>query len=194
MLNTLDEAEEGKIFLHRPITSREITQLEPITDSVFRARYNGSNGTMIVAVKFFKPYFIGFEWSRFRREVAILRMCEHPHIGGLIGAYVPTEREINNENWRDDSTGVKPFIVLEYLPDTLSEVIRTAHKTLPITTSFMYCHQIASAIHFLHSLGIVHRDLKPANVVVCVQPVFILFILLSLIVRARYLKILSLLN
>lgn len=70
MLCTLDEAEEGKVFLHKPISSREITQLEPITDSVFRARYIGNT---TVAVKFFKPYFIGFEWSRFRREVAILR-------------------------------------------------------------------------------------------------------------------------
>lgn len=25
-----------------------------------------------VAVKYFKPYYIGFEWERFRREVAIL--------------------------------------------------------------------------------------------------------------------------
>eukprot|EP01127_Copromyxa_protea_P015556 TRINITY_DN4488_c0_g1_i2.p1 TRINITY_DN4488_c0_g1~~TRINITY_DN4488_c0_g1_i2.p1 ORF type:complete len:1740 (+),score=308.01 TRINITY_DN4488_c0_g1_i2:97-5220(+) len=166
MLCTLDEAEEGKVFLHRPITSRELTQLEPITDSVFRARYNNGSGPAAVAVKFFKPYHIGFEWSRFRREVAILRMCEHPHIVGLVGAYVPTEREINSENWRDNNTLIKPFIVLEYLPDTLSEVIRTANRSLPITTSLLYCYQIASAIHFLHSLGVVHRDLKPANVVI----------------------------
>jgi hypothetical protein len=69
MLCTLDEAEEAQVYLHRHISGREITQLEPITDSVYRARYNNA----LVAVKFFKPYFIGFEWSRFRREVAILR-------------------------------------------------------------------------------------------------------------------------
>eukprot|EP01126_Amoeba_proteus_P052467 TRINITY_DN6337_c0_g1_i11.p1 TRINITY_DN6337_c0_g1~~TRINITY_DN6337_c0_g1_i11.p1 ORF type:complete len:490 (+),score=90.83 TRINITY_DN6337_c0_g1_i11:483-1952(+) len=158
----LEEAEEGKVSLHKHISVSDIRQSEPITDSVFRARWCNS----VVAVKYFKPYFIGFEWSRFRREVALLSMCDHQHIIELVGAYVPTEKEVNSVDWRDDSTPVKPFIVLEYFPDTLSEVIRTAHRLLPIQTALLFSYQMASAIHFLHSIGVAHRDLKPANCVV----------------------------
>jgi len=158
----LDEAEKGDVVLHKHVSAREISALEPIADSVFRGRYTNQP----VAVKYFKPYFIGFEWSRFRREVAILRMCEHPNIITFIGAYVPDAQEITSFNWKDDATQVKPFIVLEYHPDTLSEVVRTQNRVLPLPKTLLYGHQIAIGIQFLHSIGIVHRDLKPANVVI----------------------------
>lgn len=98
----LDETNSGDIILHNHISPKEITNLEPIAgkiglesimirlipdsqqivnsvqwctsfvhaiDSVYKARYQNN----VVAIKYFRPYFIGFEWSRLRTEVAILR-------------------------------------------------------------------------------------------------------------------------
>jgi len=94
-------------------------------------------------------------------------MCEHPHIITFVGAYVPDAQELKQDTtWQDDTTQVKPFIVLEYHPDTLSEIIRTQNRVLPLTKTLLFGHQIALGIQFLHSIGIVHRDLKPANVVI----------------------------
>jgi len=121
----LAEAEQGNVILHKQINQRELSNMEPIShDSVFRARY----GNQQVAVKFFKTYFIGFEWNRFRREVAILAMCTHPHIITFVGANVPDLGEIKSSNYQDESTTLKPFIVSEFHPDTLSDVIRTANR------------------------------------------------------------------
>ena len=69
-----------------------------------------------------KSQFSGSEFL-FCVLLSFLRMCEHPNIINFIGAYVPDTSEINGHNWKDDSTQIKPFIVLEYHPDTLSEVI-----------------------------------------------------------------------
>ena len=65
----LEEAEQGDVILHRHISSRDLSYLEPIAhESVFRGKFDHQ----LVAVKFFKTYLIGFQWNRFRREVAIL--------------------------------------------------------------------------------------------------------------------------
>uniref|UniRef100_A0A6B2LIN1 Protein kinase domain-containing protein n=1 Tax=Arcella intermedia TaxID=1963864 RepID=A0A6B2LIN1_9EUKA len=148
--------------MHRHITVRDLSNLEPLShDTVYRGRY----GNMIVAVKFFRPYFIGFEWSRFRREVAILGICKHPHIISFIGANVPDAKEIEQSNWQDEGSSLRPFIVSEYLPETLSDVIRTSHRVLPFNVALRYTYQIATALEFLHSMSLVHRDIKPANIV-----------------------------
>jgi len=75
-------------------------------------------------------------------------------------------KEIAHSNWLDEGSSLKPFIVLEYLPETLSDVIRMANRKLQLPKTFLYCRQIASAILFLHSMNLVHRDIKPANIVI----------------------------
>jgi len=158
----LSEAEQGELILHRHISIKDISNLEPLAqDTVFK----GKLGNIAVAVKFVKPYFIGFEWSRFRREVAILGMCKHPNIITFLGATVPDQREIEQTNWQDESSSLRPFLVSELHPDTLSDVIRTSHRKLPFNLSLRYIYQVSTALQFLHSMNLVHRDIKPANIV-----------------------------
>jgi len=162
----LSEAEQGELSLHKHMTQRELSNLEPLShDNVFKGKY----GNMQVAVKFFKPYFIGFEWSRFRREVAILGMCKHPNIISFVGANVPDIREIDQCNWQDESSSLRPFIVSEYHPESLSDVIRTSHRNLPLNLALRYIYQVSNALQFLHSMNLVHRDIKPANIVLTVD-------------------------
>eukprot|EP01125_Pyxidicula_operculata_P010873 TRINITY_DN356_c4_g1_i1.p1 TRINITY_DN356_c4_g1~~TRINITY_DN356_c4_g1_i1.p1 ORF type:complete len:1793 (-),score=294.68 TRINITY_DN356_c4_g1_i1:47-4723(-) len=157
----LSEAEQGEVTLHKQINTREISNTEAIVGNVFRARYSNQ----VVAVKYFKPYFIGFEWSRLRREVAILGMCNHPHIISFIGAFIPDVKDSENPMWKDETNPIKPFIVFEYHPETLSDVVRSSNRKLPLQMTLMYSYQIATAILFLHSMNLVHRDIKPNNIV-----------------------------
>jgi serine/threonine protein kinase len=57
-----------------------------------------------------------------------------------------------------------PFLVAEYLPDTLHRVIRSAASTMVERIS--YAMQLLSAIAYLTSRTppVVHRDIKPRNV------------------------------
>jgi len=93
-------------------------------------------------------------------------MCEHPYIISFIGANVPDVKEIKNSNWQDEESSLKPFVVLEYQPETLSDIIRTSSRKLPLNLMVHYLYQISTAIQFLHSMNLVHRDIKPGNVVV----------------------------
>src|SRR5262249_37848427 len=59
--------------------------------------------------------------------------------------------------------GEHPFVVAEYLPDTLGHVLRTAP---PMMAKMAYAVQLLSALEYLSTpaITVVHRDIKPANV------------------------------
>jgi len=160
--SVLSEAEQGDVILHKHVQHRDLVNIEIKADSVHKAKY----GHQIVAVKYFKPYFLGFEWPRFRREVAILAICAHPYIISFIGAHVPAPQDIKNSNWQDEESTIKPFIVLEYGHETLNDIIRSSNRTLLQSAVVRYAYQIATAVQFLHSMNLAHRDIKPANIVV----------------------------
>lgn len=58
---------------------------------------------------------------------------------------------------------------MEFLPDTLSKVIRTNFKQkLKINpqTIKLYCYQMFRSLVYLSAKGIAHRDIKPQNILV----------------------------
>lgn len=85
-----------------------------------------------------------------RRELEILKMCQHPHIIRLLDIFENSEFiYIVMEN----SPGGDLFTYLEKRSFQLSE---ERAKTLS--------HQLATAIFYLQSFGVAHRDLKPENI------------------------------
>jgi serine/threonine protein kinase len=85
-----------------------------------------------------------------RREIEILKMCQHPYIIRLLDIF-------ENQEYI--------YIVMEhlaggdlftYLEKRDFEVSEERAKTL--------AHQLATALYYLHSFGVAHRDLKPENI------------------------------
>ena len=85
-----------------------------------------------------------------RREIEILKMCQHPHIIRLLDIF-------ENQDYiyiiMEQLNGGDLFTYLEKRSFTVTE--QRAKKL---------SHQIATALYYLHSYGVAHRDLKPENI------------------------------
>lgn len=88
----------------------------------------------------------------FKREAALLRRLEHPHIVRIFGQ--------GNFEGRD-------FLIQEFLHGpTLLDLIEAApHRQLPVPDALKTIIHAGAALDHLHARGYVHRDLKPANLI-----------------------------
>ena len=90
------------------------------------------------------------EWrANFLDEIKFLQGCDHPAVMRVFDEGLYLDRH--------------PFVVAEYLPGTLGNVLRTA----PLMMAKMgYAVQMLSALEYLSTerVAVVHRDIKPANV------------------------------
>lgn len=101
------------------------------------------------ALKIFKNISNEERRERFFEEQNFLEDTEHPSI----------------LKYRDKGTYYDyPFLVAEYLPKTLEDVIRG--DPVPIPERISYSIQLLSALKCLHNLDspVIHRDIKPSNI------------------------------
>lgn len=110
---------------------------------------SGPHRGLLFALKIFrrlsKP-----EWrTSFLQEIAFLRGCSHPAI-----------MRVFDEGLH---LGEHPFVVVEYLPQTLADVLRSRTSLLDKLT---YAVQLLAALEYLAgpALSVVHRDVKPQNI------------------------------
>ncbi len=104
------------------------------------------------AVKVLRPHWClhAEVVARFLNEARGLQALRHPHLVKALDSGLLPE-------------GV-PFMILEWLPRDLHQVLTEAGGCLPFESSVQVVRQLASALEALHAHGLIHRDLKPANV------------------------------
>jgi serine/threonine protein kinase len=118
----------------------------------------GPHRGVLFALKVFRKLSEANRRERFFREVEFLKQCDHPSIMRIFdwGTYtVPFKARQHFEY---------PFVVAEYLPSTLTDVIGANAASVPVRVS--YSLQLLSALAYLSGLApaVVHRDIKPANI------------------------------
>lgn len=118
-------------------------------DSVDREYTHGFGSNY--AMKLAREDLSGERLERFHEEMDFLRDAEHPSV-------LPFHE--SGEFY--DS----PFMIIEYLPDTLEEVILSDHLTM--AEKLNYALQLTSSLVYIHNLDdpVVHRDIKPSNIFV----------------------------
>lgn len=104
------------------------------------------------AIKIFRRLSKPERRESFINEMKFLRKCDHPGI----------MRTFDDGVYQADH----PFVVAEYLPQTLGEIIRAGSASMVEKLSFML--QLLSTLDYLATLPtpVVHRDIKPQNVFV----------------------------
>lgn len=120
------------------------------TSEVYEGRHRVTGEP--VAVKVLRP-----EWclhaevvARFLNEAQALQGLHHPHLVSALALGTFPQGA--------------PFMVLEWLPADLHQLLAESGGRLPLDTSVQLILQLAGALDALHANGLVHRDLKPANV------------------------------
>jgi len=85
-----------------------------------------------------------------RREIEILKMCQHSHIIRLLDLF-------ENQDFI--------YIVMEQLNGgDLFSYLEKRKFIIPEARAKQLAHQMATALYYLHSYGVAHRDLKPENI------------------------------
>lgn len=102
-----------------------------------------------------------FQDRRYKnRELEIIRELDHPNVVKLKN-YFFTAGEKQEEVYLN--------CVMEYVPDTLSRVIRAYAKSktqMPMVLVKLYSYQMLRSLAYIHAVGVCHRDIKPHNILV----------------------------
>jgi serine/threonine protein kinase len=111
---------------------------------------------VLFALKIFTRTADADRLKKFKQEFDFLRKTDHPAIMRIYDDGICTSR--TSEGTKD-----LPFMVAEYLPDTLAQALRTRMRTAERLTVAL---QLLSALVYLDQQPsfVAHRDIKPQNI------------------------------
>jgi glycogen synthase kinase 3 beta len=98
------------------------------------------------------------------RELDIIKELDHPNV-------VKLKNSFYTSGDKPDDTYLNA--VMEYVPDTLSRIIRQYAKSksqMPMLLVKLYSYQMLRALSYIHAIGVCHRDIKPQNILVDPTP------------------------
>jgi glycogen synthase kinase 3 beta len=102
-----------------------------------------------------------FQDKRYKnRELQMLKELNHPNVIKMRQSfYTPGDKQ--DEIYLN--------VVMDYIPDTLSRIIRQYYKSktqMPLISIKLYAYQMIRSLAYIHAIGICHRDIKPQNILV----------------------------
>lgn len=123
------------------------------------AATSGPNRGVLFAMKVFTKIGDKTRLARFLQEVKELQKHTHPAIMRVYDTGVVANTE-------DGVAYTYPFLIADYLPQTLRGVISSG--VFPMASKLAFCLQMLSGLSYLSSCApqIVHRDIKPENIFV----------------------------
>jgi serine/threonine-protein kinase len=93
--------------------------------------------------------------NRFNKEALAAAGLNHP---GIVSVYDSGQEET--------SSGVMPYIVMEYVEGhTLREILHNGDR-LPFERAIEIVEGVLNALAYSHKNGLVHRDIKPGNIMI----------------------------
>ena len=96
------------------------------------------------------------------REVMILQSLKHDNIVNL--KEVCFRHQVVNGKYE-----INFFLVFEYCPQDLSEIIRDETISFSFTRITSMMKQCLTGVNYIHEKGYIHRDLKPDNILIDVN-------------------------
>lgn len=144
--------------------------------SIVESVGSGSFGVVFQAILVEKNEVVAikkvFQDKKYKnRELHILKQLDHPNVIKL-KEYFYSQSGDDNLEVNNSTEDVYLNVVMEYIPHTLSRVIRNHFKSkqeLPAFQVKLYSYQLLRSIGYIHSKGICHRDIKPQNILVDVK-------------------------
>ncbi len=126
------------------------------TGIVYDARRRADGGS--VALKVMHANLAGDQQirGRFRREAAILRRLEGPHICPILEL---------GEVPGDEAGTTLLYMALPKLEGPSFERVLKAERPIPLDRGLDIMIGVCDALKAAHAQGVIHRDLKPANVI-----------------------------
>jgi serine/threonine protein kinase len=122
-----------------------------VSATVYRAVERATNS--VVAIKLLNPHLrtdpISLE--RFRREVQITRLLEHPQIVPIYDLVID---------------GEETYLVMEYVEGFDLKTFIRLYAPIPIATVVSILRQILQILSLCHARNVVHRDLKSQNIMI----------------------------
>lgn len=118
---------------------------------VYRAIDHHSGRPIAVKLLRSRTSDISSDIKRFEREVAALRLLNHPNIIKVFDSFSQDNRH---------------YIIMEYIAGgSLAELLEK-DSALPVKQILEMSLDIAGALTRTHRLSIIHRDIKPANILI----------------------------
>ena len=90
---------------------------------------------------------------RFRKEYEILSLLKHPNI----------VQSLPMDMYRDSQSG-ELAILMELMDESLTQYLERSTQPVPYHLQVNICHDIASALSFLHANNVVHMDICSNNI------------------------------